>query len=125
MRSPLKAQDGRRVAKLLALDADFLQESHVQIVHWCFHRIPQNAPALERTGSAYQHQREINMRMRVGITDTTSVENQGVIEQTAIALRSCLQFAEEIRQQLHMVLIDLMSLLELHRVILMVRDSMM
>jgi hypothetical protein len=103
-----------------------LEQSHVEIVHRRFDRITKDAFAFERTSSTPdQYQGQIDVRVRVRVADSASMQHERMVEQVPVALGRSFQFAQETCQQLDVILVDLVPFFKLQRVVLMMRDGMM
>ena len=57
--------------------------------------------------TARQHCRQLRVRMKVAVADAAAVHEQRVIQQRAIAVRRRLEPIQEIREQAHVIRIDL------------------
>src|SRR5690348_263763 len=65
------------------------------------------------------------VRMPIAVADTTAEQQDRVIEQRAVAVRSGSEFFEVSRKQRHMIGLDLCALIHLFRLVLMMRQRMM
>ena len=83
--------------------------------------MPKDTTALCPSGAAHENQRQIDVRVLVGVADTAPVKNEGMVKEIAVAIGRGLQLLEEMRRQGDVILVDLGALLELHGVVLVVR----
>ena len=80
------------------------------------------AVALELTRrAAHQNVRHIVVQVLVGIAHVGPVEDQRVVEQRAVAIRRLLQLVDEVREALHVVLVDVRIPLDVRWILGMVR----
>ena len=66
--------------------------------------------------AADQNVRHIVMQVLVGIAHVGAVENQRMIQQRAVAVGRVLQLVDEIRQALHVILVDVRVTLDVLRI---------
>lgn len=65
------------------------------------------APGLDCPASATdEHHREVVVLMFVAVGQAAPVQDHGVVEQCAVAIRRPRQFADKFAEQLHVVAID-------------------
>ena len=118
----LQRDRARGVAEqLVRMHAGPLQHRQKQVVHRRVLRVPQDLAALDAARAADQDERQVDVRVLVRVADAAAVEHERVVQQVAVAVGGRLQRLEEVGGQADVVLVDLVALLELQRVVLVVR----
>ena len=73
--------------------------------------------------SADQNVRHVVMQVLVRIAHVGAVEDQRMIQQRAVAIRSVLQLVDEIRQALHVILVELRIARDVLRILGVMRSA--
>src|SRR5207249_4089106 len=75
--------------------------------------------------AADDDEREIDVGVLIGVAQASALHDHRVIEQRSVAVGGRAQLRREPGQEIDVVAVDLGRLLELHRVVLVVRDRVM
>ena len=75
-------------------------------------------------GAACDQNREVHVVVQAGVAHPASVQVDRIVEQRAVAVRSGLQFLEELREERDMERVDLRDLLDLFRISAVVTGGM-
>src|SRR5207247_1584026 len=116
------------VAELVDPDARLVEQAHQQIPHRDIvaGRKREMASAFEPAGSAARNdQRQVDVQMHVRVTHRPAIEQEAVVEEVAIAVRSGAQLLEEVCEQLRVPRIDARIFLELCRLVAMMAQPVM
>ena len=96
------------VTDLFDTHAELLHDRQQDVGLWCVLLAPNMKIPLDRSpGVAGDDRRNPFVTVHIGIAHGASIENQRIIEQVAVAIAGALQLLEEIRQEAHMIPIDL------------------
>src|SRR6266508_1797592 len=116
----------RAVPERLDRHAHLVHEAHEQIGHRRAFRILQVPSALDLPGAAARHdQWQCRVRMDIAVAQAAAVEDEGMIEQRAVAVGNGAQLVEEFSKQLRVVSVDLRDLLQPLGVVLVMRGRVM
>ena len=74
--------------------------------------------------AADQDVRHVVVHVLVRVAHVAAVQQQRMIEQRAVAIVGVSQFVDEVRQHLHVILVDLRQLLDRIRIFAVVRAAM-
>ena len=106
-------------------DADAVQQRHVEIRQGRPVLVFDVPPTLQAgRGAAGDQNREVHVVVQTRVAHPASVQEHGVVEQRALAVRRGLQLPEEIGEQRHMERADLGDLLDLHRIVAVMAGRM-
>jgi len=111
------------VTEIFYRDTELVEECQVEVGKRRLPGVPEMAPAFDLPGRASRHQNgQVRVQVIIAVADAAAVNNGNMVEKRSIAIGSGAQFAQEIGELLHVIVVDPGQLGNRFRPVLMVGE---